>query len=99
MAGGELASSGSGTMFTPVGGLATGGIYQVTRNPMYVSLVFVALPTMSVVLDTAWPLILSPLTFSYLNFVVIAAEEALLRKSFGEQYEQYCRSVPRWLYI
>ena len=83
MAGGELASSGSGALFTPVGGLATSGIYQWTRNPMYASLIFVALPCMSVVTNSAWPLLLSPLTFAYLNFVVIAAEEALLRKSFG----------------
>ena len=31
-AGGELKAAGSGTLFTPVGGLAVDGIYQMTRN-------------------------------------------------------------------
>lgn len=34
LAGGELAKAGSGTLFTEVNGLATEGIYTITRNPM-----------------------------------------------------------------
>jgi protein-S-isoprenylcysteine O-methyltransferase Ste14 len=96
-AGGDLESAGSGTFFTPVGGLATGGFYQFSRNPMYASLVFAALPAFAVVLDTLWPIILSPILWAYFNFVVIAAEEQLLQKAFGAGYDAYCSTVPRWV--
>ena len=64
---------------------------------MYAGLVFFALPTLSVVVNTAWPILLSPLTWAYLNFVVIAAEEKLLVEEFGAEYSAYCAKVPRWL--
>ena len=96
-AGGELKKAGSGTMFTPVGGLATEGLYAYSRNPMYFFLVFFALPLLSTVVNTAWPLLLSPIPWSYLNFVVIAAEEELLAKAFPKDYAAYCEKVPRWL--
>ena len=96
-AGPELAAAGSGTFFTPVGGLATSGIYASMRNPMYTGLVFGAVPTLSVVLNSAWPLLLDPALFLYLGKVVIAAEERLLSTAFGAQYTEYCKRVPRWL--
>ena len=34
-AGKELKAAGSGTLFTEVNGLATGGLYGHMRNPMY----------------------------------------------------------------
>ena len=42
-AGNTLKEAGSGTLFTPVGGMATDGPYSFTRNPMYSGLVFAAL--------------------------------------------------------
>ena len=96
-AGTELAAAGSGTLFTPVNGLATTGIYEITRNPMYSGLIFFALPTLAFVVNTAWPILLAPLSWAYLHYVVIAAEEALLRKTFGFKYAAYCEKVPRWL--
>ena len=84
-------------MFVPVNGLAKSGLYATTRNPMYVSLVFMALPMLSVVVDSAWPVLLSPLTWAYLNYVVIAAEEKLLHATFGAEFDEYAQSVPRWL--
>ena len=96
-AGGTLKEVGSGTMFTPVGGLATAGIYSVTRNPMYCGLLFGALPTLSMVLNSAWPLVLAPLLWAYLQYVVIASEEKLLTGAFGSAYAAYCETTPRWL--
>ena len=96
-AGGTLAEAGSGALFTPVGGLATTGLFQITRNPMYCGLLFLSLPMMSVVFNSLWPIFLSPLTWAYLHYVVVAAEEALLSKAFGSEYDKYCSEVPRWL--
>ena len=64
---------------------------------MYTALIFLAIPTLSTVINSAWPLVLAPITWSYLNFVVIKAEEALLTEAFGDQYAAYCAKVPRWL--
>ena len=79
-----------------MGGLSTTGLYAVSRNPMYAGLTFVALPGFAVVLDTLWPILLAPLLWSYLHFVVIAAEERLLHAAFGAAYEAYVKLVPRY---
>lgn len=96
-AGNELKAAGSGTLFVPVGGLATGGLYEITRNPMYCGLVFCALPACAVLFNSAWPILLAPILWSYLHFVVVAAEEALLSKEFGASYSEFTSRVPRWL--
>ena len=96
-ANGTLEAAGSGALFTPVEGLATEGIYATTRNPMYCGLIFFALPTLSVVVNSGWPILVGPITWAYLNYIVIAAEEALLTQAFGAQYAAYCEKVPRWL--
>ncbi|WP_432454178.1 MULTISPECIES: methyltransferase family protein [unclassified Agarivorans] len=72
------------------------GLYRYSRNPMYLSLLL---------LLTAWCFhlqallsLLSILVFVYLiNELQIKPEEAVLDSHFGEQYQQYCRKVRRWL--
>ena len=93
----ELTAAGSGVAFTPVGGLATTGLYAMTRNPLYFSLVFIGVPGLACAIDSSWPLFLTAtLLYTYLNAWVIPAEEALLAKEFGSNYEAYCNEVPRW---
>ena len=76
--------------------LVTGGVNQVTRNPMYVGmaglLVAHALRRGSVVG-------LLPVAgfVAVMNRFQVAAEERALREKFGADYEAYCSSVPRWL--
>jgi protein-S-isoprenylcysteine O-methyltransferase Ste14 len=76
--------------------LVVKGLYRFTRNPMYVGV-------LSVILGQA--LYYGSLSLARYACVVLAAfylfvlfyEEPTLRKLFGEQYEDYCRKVPRWL--
>ncbi len=35
--------------------------------------------------------------FLLIHTFVVLAEEAGLRKRFGQEYEDYCRVVPRWI--
>jgi protein-S-isoprenylcysteine O-methyltransferase Ste14 len=72
------------------------GPFRFTRNPMYVSLVLVYL---GVAGDLAqfWPLLLLPLPVLVIQRVVIPFEETRMRERFGEQYEQYCSRVKRWI--
>jgi protein-S-isoprenylcysteine O-methyltransferase Ste14 len=76
--------------------LVTAGVYQVTRNPMYVGLVLV-MTAWAVHLSSLWPF-LGPLLFVlYMNRFQIAPEERFLRSLFGKEYAAYAARVPRWL--
>ena len=72
------------------------GPFARTRNPMYVgmSLVYLGLALWF----RAWlalPLLALPIV--YVSRWVIPVEEAALRAKFGQEYEDYCRRVRRWL--
>jgi protein-S-isoprenylcysteine O-methyltransferase Ste14 len=76
--------------------LVTGGVYRVTRNPMYVGLAL---------LLTAWAVHLSMLSafvgpvlfIIYMNRFQIGPEERVMRSKFGEVYAAYAARVRRWL--
>ena len=76
--------------------LVCSGIFRVTRNPMYVGLLF-ALVAVAVFLSSAWAL-LGPLAFViYMNRFQIAPEERVLLDMFGTDYAAYKSKVRRWL--
>jgi protein-S-isoprenylcysteine O-methyltransferase Ste14 len=76
--------------------LATEGIYQWTRNPMYVG----GGPLMiglAIVFALDWlPLLMVPAAF-VLHFGIVRREEQYLIGKFGEEYRRYCARVPRYL--
>lgn len=76
--------------------LVTAGIYRRTRNPMYVALA-IALLAWVVWLGHALALPGVAAFVAWMNRFQIAAEERALRALFGEDFERYCREVPRWL--
>jgi protein-S-isoprenylcysteine O-methyltransferase Ste14 len=76
--------------------LVTQGPFARSRNPIYVSDWFVYLGV-TVLLASAWPLLLAPLVWTVMRYGVIAHEEAHLLAKFGEEYRTYCRRVKRWL--
>jgi protein-S-isoprenylcysteine O-methyltransferase Ste14 len=76
--------------------LVTWGPYRFTRNPMYVGLSLAYLGKAGILHQVA-PVILLPLTITYLNRVVIPVEEGRLREVFGTEYDRYRNRVRRWL--
>jgi len=76
--------------------LVTWGPYRFTRNPMYVGLVLAYLGEAGILHQVA-PVILLPLTITYLNWVVIPLEEERLHEVFGAGYERYGNRVRRWI--
>lgn len=76
--------------------LVTWGPYHFTRNPMYLSLTLCYLGEAGI-LRQAWPLAFLPFALAYVNWFVIPLEETRLREVFGEQYEQFCARVRRWI--
>lgn len=76
--------------------LVTGGIYRVTRNPMYLGLTCVLLGL--ALWLWWWPALAGPMLFvTYITRFQIGPEERALAAAFGAQYEAYCRRVRRWL--
>lgn len=75
--------------------LVTSGPYRLMRNPMYVGLSLAYIGEAAILHQIA-PIVLLPLTISYLNQVVIPVEEERLREVFGAEYERYQNDVGRW---
>lgn len=76
--------------------LVNSGVYQITRNPMYLGFVFF-LTALSIFLNSFLFIILVPFFMRYLTYFQIIPEEKALEKIFGEQYLLYKNSVRRWL--
>lgn len=75
--------------------LRTGGVYRYTRNPMYVGLDTTLL---AAALYTLNPLVLMiGMGVAAVHHRIILAEEECLRKMCGQEYEEYCRKVGRYL--
>jgi protein-S-isoprenylcysteine O-methyltransferase Ste14 len=76
--------------------LVTAGIYQYTRNPMYVGVLLVIVGW-AAFLSSLWAL-LGPLAFAlYITRFQILPEERVLSSLFGEEYIAYRTRVRRWL--
>lgn len=76
--------------------LVTGGIYRVTRNPMYVALTGLLL-ALAVGLARPW-LLAGPFFFVvFITRFQILPEERAMQAKFGDAYAAYCRQVRRWL--
>ena len=81
--------------FDKVSTLVTGGIYKLTRNPMYLGLMLFLL-AWGLYLGNAFNAITAAAFVSYMNAYQIRPEEALLQERFGPAYAQYCKAVRRW---
>jgi len=72
------------------------GVYGLSRNPMYVGLLFV-LAGWAVFLAHLLPPMLLPVFILYMNRFQIEPEERALSARFGSEYAAYMQSVRRWL--
>jgi protein-S-isoprenylcysteine O-methyltransferase Ste14 len=90
--------SGKGTLapWDPPKRLVTVGLYQFTRNPMYVGVMLIT---------SGWSgLAASPRLLVYTVFIaivfhlrVVLYEEVQLKLHFPEEWKRYSATVPRWL--
>ncbi|MDG6881436.1 Putative protein-S-isoprenylcysteine methyltransferase [Phocoenobacter uteri] len=84
--------------FTPQNSsaLITTGIYQITRNPMYLSLALY-LGAWGIWLGNLLSLSGIVLFCGYITYFQIIPEEYYLEKIFGDEYRIYKQKVRRWL--
>ena len=75
--------------------LVTNGIYQYSRNPMYLSMLL-SLLTIGLWLGNAFNVLIAAAFVSYMNKFQIIPEEQALTKIFDKEYKQYCILVRRW---
>jgi pimeloyl-ACP methyl ester carboxylesterase/protein-S-isoprenylcysteine O-methyltransferase Ste14 len=75
--------------------LVQNGLYRISRNPMYVSVLLVIFG--QAIRWASWPIAEYGL-FVWLGFhiVVVVLEEPHLLEERGPSYQEYCRRVPRW---
>jgi len=72
------------------------GLFRWTRNPMYLAYVVIILG--EAMLFASWTLVAYAFAcWALAHFYVVHFEEPHLRRRFGAAYDDYCRTVPRWL--
>jgi len=87
---------GTPAPFEPPQQFVARGLYRFVRNPMYLGAVLVILG--EALLFWSWHLLAyAAAVLTILHFFVIFYEEGTLLKRFGDPYQDYLRSVPRWL--
>jgi protein-S-isoprenylcysteine O-methyltransferase Ste14 len=74
------------------GGLITRGTYGLCRNPIYAAFIIFFIPGLALIFESG--LIFSIAIVLYINFKIsIHGENKVLLRNFGEEYENYSRTV------
>ncbi len=72
------------------------GVYQISRNPMYLGLLFVLIAAIFYWGNT-FTLAVPPLFIWYMTEFQIKPEEEALKQKFGQAYQTYLTKVNRWV--
>lgn len=94
----EFAVRGLGTPapIAPTKYLVTTALHRYVRNPMYIG-VFSVLVGEALLFRSLYLLEYIAFFCVAVQLFVVFYEEPTLHRQFGESYEQYRRSVPRWV--
>ena len=76
--------------------LVTGGIYRITRNPIYLGF-FLMVVGFPLNFGSLWGIVAAPFYATTMSRLVIEKEEAYLEKKFKDQYTGYRSRVRRWI--
>ena len=77
------------------GELITGGMFAISRNPIYVC--FLLFFTGMFVVHRNIVMVVAVLVFSLAIHRQVLREEKFLKQQYGEQYKEYCKKVRRYL--
>ena len=87
---------GTTTLLKKAGGLVRSGVYGYTRNPIYLSVGLISLGE-AFLFCSLHLFLYTILLMLGLHLWVVFFEEPLLRRSYGQESEDYFREVPRWV--
>ena len=79
----------------PTTALATNGVYEWTRNPLYTGGTAVMIGV-AFIFALDWLVLLMAPALLILHFGVVHREEQYLEQKFGDSYREYKASVPRY---
>lgn len=82
--------------YKPASVLVTSGIYDWTRNPMYLGMAMIYVGV-AIFMNSVAALVLLPLVLTTIQTQVIAREEAYLERAFGGDYVAYKKRVRAWI--
>jgi protein-S-isoprenylcysteine O-methyltransferase Ste14 len=91
-----LVGKGTAAPFDPPRKLVVVGPYRFVRNPIYIGAI-VAMLGAAMVLWSAWLVVYALVVLIVTHLLVILYEERHLRRVFGQPYEDYLRTVHRWI--
>lgn len=94
----EFAVRGLGTPapIAPTKYLVTTALHRHVRNPMYIGVALVILGEAALFRSTHL-VIYAALMLSIAHVFVVFYEEPTLHRQFGDSYDEYRRTVPRWI--
>ena len=75
--------------------LVTSGIFNYTRNPMYLALLLLLI-AWGLHLGNAFNTLCAAGFVYFMNYFQIGPEEEALSKKFGKEYQLYLKAVRRW---
>ena len=87
---------GTPAPFDPPRKLVVRGPYRFVRNPMYIG-AGTTLAGAALYYESLSILFYTGLFFLVTHLFVVLYEEPRLRRTFGDDYEAYCRRVRRWI--
>ncbi len=87
---------GTPAVFDPPTKFVPHGPYRLVRNPMYIGGVTMLLGW-ALYLRSVSMVLFSGVAFLLVHAFVVFAEEPGLRRRFGQEYEDFLRTVPRWI--
>ena len=76
--------------------LVQGGVYGLSRNPMYVGNILIVIGMCLIARAPVAYVTIIPFFF-YVYAAIVATEENFLKQKFGEEFKRYCREVPAFL--
>ncbi|MGF1628474.1 MAG: methyltransferase family protein [Kiloniellaceae bacterium] len=80
----------------PASALVTGGLYRLSRNPIYLGITLLYLGLVAGFASLG-ALALLPVVLLAMEFGVIRREERYLERRFGQAYRDYRARVRRWI--
>jgi protein-S-isoprenylcysteine O-methyltransferase Ste14 len=90
-----VVGGGTPAPFDPPRKLVTQGLFRYVRNPGYIGGLLIILGE-GLILESVLVFVFAAFMFVLFRFFVIYYEERKLKEMFGESYEEYLNTVPRW---